>query len=128
MSRKLDAAIAEALGYKIKSAPRRSRYSDDLVMFVRGKWRRLPEYSKRGNYMLELDREMRDRGFTVSVYRDKNLKYWGGEHKAVYYDNDTNVELDLDTDLYNVAYADTEPLARALAAYKALTGKEWSEE
>ena len=71
------------------------------------------EYESDGNAMLELDREMRERGWQIRNYWDmSNLPTW-----AV-----TEIWKD---DAAHKSYAKSEPLARALAAYKALAGKEW---
>ena len=128
MLRELDAAIAEALGYEVKI----EKYSFGEYYIATNKtwdgycpscgydglWseKEVPDYSTDGNAMLELDREMRERGWQrleqlvmadgEPVY---HVLYWTGEHSA--------------WDRYFIA--ETNPLARALAAYKALTGKEW---
>jgi len=97
MSRKLDAAIAEALGKRIPF-PHAKHYSTD------------------GNAMLELDREMRERGWIVEVAHHGVYVYAGYTGK---YENKLKTF---------PATADTEPLARALAAYKALTGEDFEGE
>ena len=98
MNRKLDTAIAELLGIDINHAG---------------------EYSTCGNSMLELDREMRERGYRLYLLGE-NLD---GEPNftALYIKGKT-------TPWDRFTVAETEPLARAKAAYKALTGKEWQDE
>ena len=90
MPMNLDVAIAEALGF--------AKYSTD------------------GNAMLELDSEMREKGFEVSVSFGNHcgVNKWTAQYFKI-------------GSSWFVARAKTEPLARALAAYKALTGKEWEE-
>ena len=122
MSRKLDAAIAEALGYEVKPAPRRSRYANDYIMYSGGKWRPVPEYSKRGNYMLELDAEMRERGWQLDLSCKNNIVPGVVSFRSAYSKKDKYGWRN-----YKNAEAETEPLARALAVYKALTGGEWRE-
>ena len=127
MSRQLDAAIAEALGYEVEEM----RVTEDVPMpglafkivtsnklkmkIVSGEywaWQDLKHYSTDGNAMLELDREMRERGYKIDVALWK-------EWKVIYWHDNERI---------STAIADTEPLARALAAYKALTGKDWEGE
>ena len=102
MSRQLDKAIAEALGWErhegLWQGPKKE---------LEISW---PDYSTDGNAMLELDGEMRERGWDLALRNDVN-------YLAVYYKDHPGQK----------AIAHTEPLARALAAYKALTGREWSE-
>lgn len=130
MSRKLDVAIAEALGYEVTVVrdylPCTERYymriDQDAVLGLR-------LYSTNSDAMLDLDKEMRERGFQLNITR----------HFAVYFKD----ELPDNWSPYVVRYykpgnnlknfwtygceADTMPEAVALAAYKALTGKEWEE-
>ena len=100
MSRELDAVIAKALGGK------------EYIL------RTLPCYSTDGNAMFELDRQMRERDWWVSV-----RLLVTGQYEATYTKWAAPTIL-----TYEKAVADTEPLARVLAAYKALTGKEWEGE
>ena len=103
MSRKLDAAIAEALG---RDNYAKIRWDGNEVY--------LPHYSTDGNAMLELDREMRERGWRLSVVFNYEGYY-------VYYDNPEK----------GMKVSDKHELltkAVALAAYKSLKGKEWTEE
>lgn len=101
MSRKLDAALAEALGEDIP-------------------WPEMvPRYSTDGNAMLELDREMRARGWLLGTWSET----------GVYALFKCSEDVDDDEVLGWTAqgHADTMPEAVALAAYHALTGKEWTE-
>ena len=109
MNGKLDKAIAEALG---KTIYEWQRITNNTVEWGND----LPGYSTGGNAMLELDREMRERGWRLEVRR------WSDSHdwvEANYYHEDC---------LKNYEQAHSEPLARALAAYKVLTGKRWEGE
>ncbi|HZK02719.1 MAG TPA: hypothetical protein VFC96_07645 [Anaerovoracaceae bacterium] len=124
MNRKLDAAIAKALGYEVEWRQRRM-YDEDtwhdfpcqpgdkdsfpVIVTDKGD-QNLPHHSTDGNAMMELDREMRVRNYVLFMNR--------GPDGAViaYYNKPTNGAIN-----------QSELLARALAAYKALTGKEWRE-
>ena len=112
MSRKLDAAIAEALGYRVfkGNMPGLGNY------WIEGD-KPIPCYSTDGNAMLELDKEMRARGW---------VSYTTWEYHSQKF---LSVMLNVIDVTKKTARAkeDEEPLTRALAAYKALTGKEWSE-
>lgn len=107
-SRKLDMAIAEALGYKVDT---------NIVPWMMSDNKSVPLYSEDGNAMLELDKEMRARGWRLHLPDgDERYNYvasfqgrFGGKFQA------------------HIGFADTMPLAVTLAAYKALTGKEWNE-
>ncbi len=108
MSRKLDAALAEALGYEVV-------WSADMPWQVKNKKAYPPtRYSSDGNAMLELDREMRERGWWISL-----AKGYGGIF-AVYW-------RDAKGTLRTGGCSDSIPHTVALAAYHALTGKEWTE-
>ena len=116
MTRQLDAAIAKALGEIVS-------YKDKSYASILGhkhKW--LLHYSTDGNTMLELDKEMRKKGYELCELEYQtafiNRQVW----KAAYRKPDHFAY-----DLFR-AEANTEPLARALAAYYALTGKEWEVE
>ena len=111
MSRQLDKAIAEALGYKVGYSLLEYPEGEDCDYWVDELNVRLPHYSTDGHDMLELDSEMRERGYKIDV------ALWE-EWKVIYWHDNERI---------SAAIADTEPLARALAAYKALTGKEWAE-
>lgn len=114
MSRKLDVAIAEALGYEVILGERIRINRGLLNHPCGGKYKNLddlPYYSKDGNAMLELDREMQARGFMlmVEVYDEGysaaywicHAEEWTGDYVS-----------------------DNMPEAVALAAYYALTGRE----
>ncbi len=127
MSRKLDAAIADAQGYEVVYAKtyergeiRENRNMPGLKIYDDCRMG-CPCYSSDACAMLELDAHMRARGFVSWV----SSHIIGGQHKfaAEYFDPD-NAPGDYRE---RMARANTEPLARALAAYKALTGKDWKE-
>ena len=107
MSRKLDAAIAEALG-------------KELVWIEIIKDYKVNRYSTDGNAMLELDKEMRARGWYKSIC---SL----GKYNRVYYikqwvdDNGEHVKRVASRIVAEI------PEAVALAAYEALTGEEWED-
>ena len=113
MSRKLDAALAEALGYEVLWVDGEPRRKHKQV----STWPSLtvPRYSTNGNAMLELDREMRARGWWISL-----AKGYGGIF-AVYW-------RDAKGTLRTGGCSDSIPHTVALAAYHALTGKEWVEQ
>ena len=109
MSRQLDAAIAEALGktiYKLKYGVA---------------YEKLPplQYSTDGNAMLELDREMRVRGFWLIGSTYFKLENGVGWWRATYSEQGKD-------EMYSSSSL-CEAYSRALAAYKALTGKEWQD-
>ncbi len=114
MSRKLDAAIAEALGNQVEwvGGEPKMRYK------LNGAWwiNYVLDYSSCGNAMLELDAEMRARGWSLKVFVLQN-----GEAQAIYFKKDHAIS-------FGVGYADTMPKAVALAAYHALTGKDWQDD
>ena len=117
MSRELDKAIAEALGWE--------RYEGlwrDPKKELEISW---PDYSSNGNAMLELDREMRERGWLLGLYCDGGLDY-----AANYNNSKRNKETGwwLAAVIEDTQIADTIPEVVALAAYKALTGKDWEGE
>ena len=145
MSRKLDAAIADARGYEVKwleclegdgfwfIAPweiekvhlRWRRTHEKQVVkqpcFKQdGYWDVVPFWSEDGNDMLKLDAEMRARGWLMDVY-------WTSKHTSI--DSYCIAKYERQGGGYKIitASAPTEPLAHALAAHKALTGKEWVE-
>ena len=121
MSRKLDAAIAEALGYEVREVKRHSCGYIAIFpfLFVDGVNKgRLPRYSADGNDMLELEREMHQRGYALNIafyHIQKRERFYC----VCVYEGVNKIIAKVD--------ADTMPKAVALAAYKALTGKEWSE-
>lgn len=116
MSRKLDEAMAKELGYEVKV--KRSRMPCEERYFIKNgdTEKPLPEYRTDGNAMLVLDREMRAREYRLElsgagIICAQYQKFVKGKGLVCY-----------------TGYArDTMPEAVALAAYKALTGKEWIE-
>ena len=118
MGRKLDAVIAEALGYEVE--PRRvlvaGYVTRDMIMTSEDDVSStLPHYSTDGNAMLRLDKEMRERGHRVSIWLLK-----AGGYEVLFSKGVSDA-----ASTYEKAVAETMPEAVALAAYKALTGKEW---
>ena len=113
MSRQLDVAIAEALGDKVEYSLLEYPEGEDCDYWVDELNVRLPHYSTDGNAMLELDKEMRERGWSIQItYILPENKYeasYEGDYREV------------------VAVADTMQLAVSLAAYEALTEEEWEE-
>ena len=113
MSRKLDAAIAEALGktiYKLKHGVA---------------YEKLPalQYSTDGNAMLELAKEMRERGFDYqisTVTGCRGLKE-SKEIEVVFYKNSNEMATGWRS-------GKEMPLVFARQAYWALTGEEWEDE
>ena len=122
MSRLLDRAIAELLGHKLVK-PGTEVFgillpeNDFFKQESETAYRRVPNYCEDGNAMLELDREMSWRGWFI-----RSMMVFIGDIFIGY-------SLIEDDEIVRtvVGQAETEPLARALAVYKALTGKEWSE-
>ncbi len=122
MSRKLDAAIAEALGYEVEYGAMIKTMgvfgasfgtSGHCYKRIKNGWEMVRHYSTDGNAMLELDREMRERGFSIQINRwiDQTVRVF---YVATYTTGDNEFYAD----------ADTMPEALSLAAYKALTGKD----
>ncbi len=108
MSRALDAAVARALGREVVERGGEYWYDGGVP-------HRVEPFSECGNAMLELDAEMRARGWSLEIDRSlstiatySKYKHYGGFTEAI--------SVALDT-----------PKAVALAAYHALTGKKWSE-
>ena len=66
MSRKLDAALAEALGWELLE--RLTEHCQAYANRKTGEEMLLPHYSTDGRAMLELDKEMRGRGFYPVSY------------------------------------------------------------
>lgn len=136
MSRKLDAAIAEALGYetfvdfqdwKSKGMPHIAEWSE--VVEYPAHWHEDHEtsvcalnYSSDGNAMLELDQEMRERGWRLSLNLVGEVGVGSDEYTVAHYSKGME-----DCSGHANKAPHSEPLARALAAYKALTGKDWKE-
>ena len=107
MSRQLDLQLYLALhGYPLKEIPE-ERFDDYM---------REPHYSTDAEAMLELDREMRERGHSVAISRDIK-KY------VVVFQNKS-----ISNDVRGAACSETLTEAYSLAAHKALTGKEWEGE
>ena len=120
MSRKLDIAIAEALGYKVEWRQRRPYDDDswhdypcqpgdkDAFPVITGN-RKVPQYSTDGNDMLDLVATMRAQGWTMIIdYKD--------EIGVIF-----NIAVRRCGIAHNVMFAK----AVALAAYHALAGKLW---
>jgi hypothetical protein len=105
MDRKLDAAIADALGYEVVNG-----WAEKVENGLLDR-KEIPKYSTDGNAMLELDREMRNKGYSLVLGR-VNMNYtalYQGEEKS------------------EMAFGvDSMPLAVALAAHYVLTGEEWT--
>ena len=118
MSRKLDVAIAEALGYEVKYCKLEGTYFETYCI-IENNTPVLPVslYSREGNAMLALDREMRKRS-----RHELQLRYHPLTGFTAVYINGSGI--------HGAGWgrSDTEPLARALAAYKVLTGENWDEE
>jgi len=107
MSRQLDLQIYLALhGYPLKEIPK-ERFDDYM---------REPHYSTDAEAMLELDREMRERGYSVTIKRDIK-KY------VVMFQNKN-----INDDVRGAGCSEILTKAYSLAAHKALTGKEWEKE
>ena len=132
MSRQLDAAIAEVLtGEKISRG--------DIIAYNNGmKYlnpRHFMAYSSDGNAMLELDREMQKRGYYLTIMNPHILNVLTGrvvEFAAIYQTLEQLSQYEYKECQAVVNFKGTEtgknePLARALAAYKVLTGREWKE-
>ena len=110
--RKLDAALAEALGYEVGPM---DDFVEGTTLAISGRGitlRRLPHYSIDPVAMLELDREMRERGWWLKIRRSANGNCDVTYSKGWEFFDTSNV-------------AKSEPLARALAAHRALTGKDF---
>ena len=131
MSRKLDAALATELGYEVQVKHR----GCDAVYLTPGKvwseecpacsydglWvpEEVPWFHSDANAMLWLDREMRERGWSLDMVR------LAGVYSTSYYDYKLAL---LENAHVFSAIADTMPEAVALAAYQALKGEEWNNE
>jgi hypothetical protein len=109
MSREFDVAMGKALNYKVEYVVNVGW----VLEYPDGTRKTLPYFSTDGNAMLDLDREMRERGHLIE------MEYLKGEYIVRYYHLHQ---------ISGVGKANTEPLARALAAYKALTGKKWEDD
>ena len=119
MKRELDTAIMEALGYEVKISKAGFYWllQDGQV----GQGNPVPFVSADGDAMLWLEEKMVARGWWATIHRIGYLTH--GESKinrfCVFYAHANQPYQSVR------AEGETEPLARALAAYKALTGKEW---
>jgi len=117
MNRKLDAMIAITLGRKVVEREGEYWYPGRIPY-------RVEFFSIDGNDMLELDKEMQARGYWIEdcwfiPTHPKHDNPHAGWY-VFYRDNNDNSGI-----VENIA---TLPMAVALAAYKALTGKDWKEE
>lgn len=128
MSRKLDAALAKALGEDVRwyvcvgygtqgdryyiAEPHKPGAKPYLHTRSGSRLGDVPHYSTDGNDTLQLDKEMRERGFGVSISR-----HGEGEWKACWWK---------ESDPFGMCEATTMSRALALSAYRALTGKEWT--
>jgi hypothetical protein len=111
--RKLDAALAEALGYEVGPM---DDFVEGTTLAISGRGitlRRLPHYSIDPVAMLELDREMRERGYCVNVECLPPL------YCAEYWKLGTDGN---EMELVAAKHHKKETVARALAAHRALTG------
>lgn len=124
MSRKLDAAIAGALGYEVEWwKPEDIRFPELILRhadyYLKNTHKDIvPKYSTDSNAMLKLCEEMQKRGFVfyVGFYR-------GARFACQFFEKTEWV----DVTKLKTSCASTMPRVVALAAYYALTGKEWSE-
>ena len=96
-NRKLDAAIANVLGWK-----------QGINVFY------YPKYSTDGNAMLELIREAQNEGYNFFIQKINNQQYIASFLRGIL------------SKVYR-GYSNTMPEAVAKAFYKAKTGKEWEE-
>ena len=118
--RELDGAIAEALGYipcEKWNVMQSTMFMGDIYNKNCDHEKCYPTkqpvaYSTDGNAMLELDREMRERGYVLSL-RHHNLT----QYVVIYTGEPAGWGI-----------STLVPTALALAAYKALTGKDWEGE
>ena len=124
MSRELDKAIARLLGYEVDWEYTRVAGEYGHKSFLAGVWGvykdgkrigEIPHYSTDGNYMLELDREMREREWMLLLNLSRSNRK---DFVAIY-------QADGERTAHGIA--ETIPEAVALAAYHALTGKEWTQ-
>ena len=152
MGRELDASLAEMLGYEVEWVEGIEGYAagtgdiftikepaireggcifyldidNDIVL------NSVSRYSTDGNAMLELDAEMEKQGYYLGVVNPHIINKSSGKvvvFAAVYLSLENLEKYRFEEDGVETQFGKTknEPLARALAAYKALTGKEWQE-
>jgi hypothetical protein len=119
MSREFDVAMGKALNYKVEYVVNVGW----VLEYPDGTRKTLPYFSTDGSAMLELDREMRERGYEICNMECEALPFINKTFWSISYRKPDH----FDYDVFH-AQANTEPLARALAAYKALTGKKWEDE
>lgn len=131
MDRELDKAIAEALGYELL-AP-----IGGVLGVKMGKEEHpcgghytvtdyLPEYSTNAFAMLDLETEMRKRGYQLHVSRVFPTCDEAPDRYAACYYKPGNNEENFSTD--GCMSINSLPKAMALAAYHALTGNKWRPE
>lgn len=132
MSRKLDAAIADAQGYEVVYAKtyergeiRENRNMPGLKIYDDCRMG-CPCYSSDAYAMLELDRAMKERGWALTIKRERYPDSFNELYNVEYSRTYMDIYYEVNTETYE-ASANTLPLAVALAAYKALTGKDWKE-
>lgn len=137
MSRKLDAALAEALGNKVEwieviiegyewETGEITKYKEAVINeegclhYLKGDGEKLnvipnlvPHYSSDGNAMIELIEELQYLDWEVSI------RFEEGKYRAIFWKHKLQKYAE------NLFF--TMPKAVALAAYKALTGREWEE-
>lgn len=126
MDRKLDAAIADALGYEVVNG-----WAEKVENGLLDR-REIPKYSTDGNAMLELIEESAKKGIILDgAYYDKET----GEYivNVFHFAKAMMIALNpwkfkgYDDETWPYVCAnETMPMAVALATYHALTGKEWT--
>ena len=127
MSRKLDVAVAEVLGYKVvwvdeylSEFMESTKHKVPVINYVgNNEYDYIPHYSTDGNDMLELVRELQERGFSVELYANNNNT--DGMAFCSLYDSSTEEWSGLFRDV-------AMPKVLAKAFYKAKTGKEWEDD
>ena len=127
--RKLDAAIAEALGYEVEwkdfplLQPSETENGKPItaIPVLKDSWVFVRRYSTDGNAMLGLVNLMQLKGWYLTITNEGS---W--ERKTLYYARfmrpltETNL-----IPVFGDGSSNDVSLAVALAAYKALTGEEW---
>lgn len=113
MSRQLDMAIAKLLEYETVIKPADEEWEADYYMRLPSKeYTEIPQYSTDGNEMLELVKEMQERGYELDDLQFNEKRKW-----HVRFTHTKIVEV----------FANTLPKAIAIATYKALKGEDWIE-